>query len=72
MGVDRVGGARPAAGLPVGLLALDDSQAGGSDRASQPDPEATGTLDDRRVAGGEVKRGANGTLGAGRWGHAGT
>jgi hypothetical protein len=29
MGVDRVGLALPAAGLAVGLLALDDGQAGG-------------------------------------------
>jgi hypothetical protein len=45
MGVDRVGLALPAAGLAVGLLALDDGQAGGSDRAGQPDPEAAGALD---------------------------
>jgi hypothetical protein len=45
MGVDRVGLALPAAGLAVGLLALDDGQAGGSDRAGQPDAEAAGALD---------------------------
>ena len=39
MGVDRVGLALPAAGLAVGLLALDDGQTGGSDRAGQPDTE---------------------------------
>ena len=45
MGVDRVGLALPAAGLAVGLLALDDRQAGGRDRAGQPDTEAAGALD---------------------------
>jgi hypothetical protein len=42
MGVDRVGLALPAAGLAAGLLALDDRQAGGRDRACQADAEAAG------------------------------
>ena len=45
MGVDRVGLALPAAGLAVGLLALDDGQAGGSDRTGQSDTEAARALD---------------------------
>ena len=35
----------PAAGLAVGLLALDDRQAGGGDRAGQPDTETARALD---------------------------
>ena len=43
VGVDRVGLAPPAAGLAVGLLALDhDSQAGGGQRAGQPDRRSCG------------------------------
>ena len=45
MGVDRVGLAPSAASLPVGLLALDNGQAGGSHRAGQADTVATSALD---------------------------
>ncbi len=45
MGVDRVGLALPAAGPAVGLLTLDDDQAGGNDCASQPDTKAARALD---------------------------
>ena len=45
MGVDRVGLAAAAAGLAGRLLALDHRQAGGGDRAGQPDPVAAGALD---------------------------
>jgi hypothetical protein len=45
MGVDWVGLAAAAAGVAGRLLALDDRQAGGADRAGQADPVAAGALD---------------------------
>jgi len=44
MSVDRVGLALPAAGLAVGLLRLDDREAGGRDRAGQSDTVAARAL----------------------------
>src|SRR4029453_3521903 len=51
MGVDRVGLAPSAASLPVGLLALDNGQAGGSHRAGQADTVATSALDGHHHSG---------------------
>ena len=56
VGVDRVGLALAAAGLAVGLLALEHQQAGGGGGAGQPDAVAAGALDgdDQPRPGGVV------------------
>src|SRR4051794_17717498 len=45
MGVDRVGFALSSTGPAIGLFALDHGQAGGGNRAGQPNTVAAGALD---------------------------
>ena len=56
VGVDRVGFALAAAGLTVGLFALEDEQAGGGSCARESDAVAAGAFDgyDEPGSGGVV------------------